>query len=73
MATKDIGFLGVVKEVTQKELLAVKENLKQIQTQHGTLKPFDVFKEALADVIGHNRKSSKTKKAAADELLKLLA
>ena len=73
MVTKDDVFYNVVRNLTQKDLLPIKENLQELVTQHGTLKPFGIFKDALENVIKNERNNSATKKTASDELLKLLA
>lgn len=73
MATKDDVFFNVVRNLTKKDLDPIKDNLKEFTTQHGTLKPFGVFKDALENVVKKERGNAETKKTAAEELLKLLA
>lgn len=73
MVTKDDLFFNSTRTLSQKDLQPIKDNLQEFKTQHGTIRPFGVFKDALEDVIKKERKNSEKKVTAAQELLVLLA
>ena len=73
MVTKDSIFSNTAKIFTQKELQPVKDNLKELSTQYGTIKPYDLFKNALENIVKKERRNYPAKRIAANELLELLA
>ena len=69
MVTKDGDFANAIWELSQKDLRQSRNLLMEKQTEHGIIKPFDVFVSAMKDVMSRNKTDSKENKNILDILL----
>ncbi len=72
MATNDLDYIKVVKNLPAKDLKLIKKILAPFQTEHGTVEPMKIFTSTINDVVNASYTSKSVIRTLTAELLSKL-